>query len=97
MTPEAKIARAQRWQAFIDEPGGLADMLANMTAAHMREAVQCEPWETEILKKVALSLKLIGELQRAIQSITDDGKLADAVARDHATRVAHTRDKKPLF
>lgn len=97
MTAEAKIARAQRWSAFMDEPGGLRDMLAHMTAAHMREAVQCEPWDTDRLKKVALSLKLIGELQQAIQSIADSGKLADHAAREHATRVAATRERKPLW
>ena len=97
MTPDAKIARAQRWSAFMDEPGGLRDMLAHMTAEHMREAVQCEPWDTDRLKKVALSLKLIGELQQAIQSIADSGKLAEHAARDHATRVATTRERKPLW
>ena len=96
MTPEARIATAQRWRAFYDEPGGLSEMLARMTAEHMREAVQCEPWDTDRLKKVALSLKLIGELDQTIRRVMDDGKLA-AAAQTGARAAATTRDRKPRW
>lgn len=93
MSPDAAIARAQRWQAFYAEPGGIGDMLARLTAEHMREAVACEPWETDRLKKVALSLKIIGELEQAIRGVAADGKLAERAA-EHAERVANIPERK---
>jgi hypothetical protein len=93
VTPEQKLARAQRWSAFYAEPGGLAEMLAHLTEKLMAEAVQGEPWETDKLKKIALGIKIVGMLKSEVLAVTIDGKLAEH-AELAAKRIAELPERK---
>lgn len=81
MTEADRIARAQRWQQFYTEEGGIGDMIGAATMALAKEAASVEPWETDKLKKVAHGLRVLRMLDDQIKAVTNDGKALEAAAQ----------------
>lgn len=96
MTPEQRLARAERWRQFYTEEGGIGDMLARISAELMQEAVKGEPWETDKLKKVALGLKITQMLNDSVKKILDDGRVAEA-AKAASDKFANVPEKKRRY
>jgi hypothetical protein len=96
MTPDAKVARAQRWKAFYEEDGGIGDMFARLTLDLTQRAAAIEPWETDKLKKIALSFALARELHGMVKGVVADGQLAEHV-NERANRLANIPDAKRRF
>lgn len=93
MTSDERIARAQRWRAFFEEPGGMAEMLKAMRATHLEALSLVDPWDTDRLKKIGLSMAMVQQLEQTIRSIMADGTIAIHAA-EHAERIQALPDRK---
>lgn len=93
LTPDQRIARAARWAAFYAEKGGLAEMIDAMRATHLEALTKVEPWDTDRLKKIGLSMALVSQLEQTIRGIMTDGRIEEhAVA--HRERIEQVPERK---
>lgn len=84
------VARGQRWQAFYEETGGLADMIANLRQNYFEKVGALKPGDVDSLKALAMADRIAREIEREVQSVIETGKLRAADA-EHANRIAAIR------
>lgn len=82
---EDKLHRAQRWQAFYEEPGGLRDVLDGMCQAYFERHASLGVHEHDKQYALSLANKVARELSGHIRTIIDTGKLDEH--RDHARKI----------
>lgn len=93
MTPEQRIARAARWQAFYQEAGGLKDMIDALRETHLDALTMVEPWDEPRLRKIGLSMAMVKQLEQTIRNIMADGRIEEHAAA-HAERLAEIPERK---
>lgn len=93
MTPEQRIARAARWKDFYLEPDGLRAMLDNLRQTHLDALTMVEPWDTDRLKKIGLSMAMVNQLEQTVRNIMSDGRIEEHAAA-HVERLAEIPERK---
>lgn len=80
------IARASRWQAFYNEPGGVADLIAGIRKSYFEKVGNLKPGDTDALQALATADRICRELDAAICAVIDTGKL-EQEARKHTDQI----------
>lgn len=80
------IARAQRWQVFWEEEGGLRDIMNGLHDAYLDRMSSVEPWETDKLVKLSIASKITKAVASEVQNIVAQGKVAEK-HRDHIKKI----------
>lgn len=93
MTPEQRIARAARWSAFYREEGGMAEMIQGMRQTHLDALTMVEPWDTDRLKKIGLSMAMVNQLEQTVRNIMADGRIEEHAAA-HVERLAEIPERR---
>lgn len=78
--------RAQRWELFYEEEGGLRDILSAMGVAYLERMSSVEPWEAGKLAKLAIANRITKEMDAAVRAIIDAGTVAAAM-KAHTDRI----------
>jgi hypothetical protein len=84
------VARGQRWQAFYEETGGLADMIAGLRRSYFEKIGNLKPGDSDSLLALGMADRIARDIEREVQSVIETGKLR-AAERDHANRIAAVR------
>lgn len=77
MNEEARIARAERAQAALDEFINPAfDIAAAGYMARLSEVVSAEPWATDKVKALMTAARVLKEVRGQVASLVQDGEVA---------------------
>lgn len=68
------VERGARWQAFYEEEGGLADMLAALRREAFEAAAELDPSETEKVYYTMMADRNLRKLDQRIQQVIVTGK-----------------------
>lgn len=80
------IQRGRRWEAFLNEEGGLADMLAEIQRTYLERLAAVDPANTEQLRILAMAHRVSKEFEGMIRTIVAGADVAQA-AKDYATKM----------
>lgn len=83
---EDPLHRANRWEAFYNEEGGLDDVLSGLRRAYFERAQSLGARDTDGLLKLSIADKIVGELDAHIRFIIDGGKI-EQDRKAHVERV----------
>lgn len=83
---EDPLHRANRWEAFYNEDGGLDDVLSGLRRAYFERAQSLGARDTDGLLKLSIADKIVGELDAHIRFIIDGGKI-EQDRKAHVERV----------
>ena len=84
--PEDPIRRGARWKLFLEEEGGINDMLAEIRQTYLKNIAKADPSDTATLQVMALAHRVSREFEAMIRQIITAGEVATA-ARDHAAKM----------
>lgn len=84
------IARGQRWQAFYEEAGGLADMIGGLRRGYFEKIGSLKPGDTDSLAALAMADRIAREIEREVQTVIETGRLREA-DKAHVARIAAVR------
>lgn len=90
------VLRAERWQAFYHEDGGLKDVLDTLRQAYFHRASDLMPSDTSALLKLGMASKIVDQVEAHVQAIISAGKVA-AAAQDHADKIAKLPEARRRF
>lgn len=90
------VERAQRWDAFYREEGGLADMIHNLRQSYFEAASAVGHRDDGKLYEFAVADRLARELEREVQQIIVTGK-AEFERRKTVEREAAARILRPDY
>lgn len=79
------VERAQRWDMFYREEGGLADMIRSLRASYFEAASAVGHRDDDKIYEFAVADRMARELEREVQKIIVTGK-AEMDRRNHAAR-----------
>lgn len=83
---EDPIHRGRRWDAFFNEPGGLAEMFDVIGKTYIERMSSVEPWETDKLSKLAMAHKITNQVRGMVHAIVTGADVAQA-ARDYTDKI----------
>lgn len=83
---EDPIRRGARWKLFLEEDGGLNDMLAEIRQTYLENMAKADPSDTAKLQVLALAHRVAREFEAMIREIVTAGEVATA-ARDYANKM----------
>ena len=81
-SPDA-VARGQRWEAFYNEQGGLADMIAALRKEAFEAAAEIDPREANLIYNGAIADRNLRQLEQKVRAVVANGQIA-AKRADHA-------------
>jgi len=84
--PEDPIRRGARWKLFLEEEGGINDMLAEIRQTYLERIAAADPSDTGKLQVLAMAHRVSREFEAMIRQIITAGEVATA-ARDHAAKM----------
>ena len=84
--PEDPIRRGARWKLFLEEEGGINDMLAEIRQTYLENIAKADPSDTATLQVMALAHRVSREFEVMIRQIITAGEVA-AKARDHTAKL----------
>jgi len=87
------VARANRWRAFYEEEGGLADILNAMAGLYLERMSSVEPYEHGKLSALSIAHKVTKEVAAQINMIMNEGTVAIA-QREHLERIERIPEKR---
>lgn len=79
-------ARADRWSAFYNEPGGLREMIEGLQRAYFERAQSLSVHDRAGLQKLSIASKIVGELDSHVRNIVTTGEIAQQ-QQEHINRV----------
>lgn len=83
---EDPIRRGARWKLFLEEEGGLNDMLKEIRQTYLERIAKADPSDTGKLQVLAMAHRVSLEFEAMIRQIVTAGEVATA-ARDHAIKM----------
>lgn len=83
-SPDA-VARGQRWEAFYQEEGGLADMIAALRREAFETAAELDPTDTDKIYYWATADRNLRRLEQKVRNVIASGHVA---ARQNALKDA---------
>ena len=83
---EDPIRRGARWKLFLEEEGGVADMLAEIRQTYLERIAAADPSDTGKLQVLAMAHRVSREFEVMIRQIITAGEVA-AKARDHTAKL----------
>jgi hypothetical protein len=83
---EDPIRRGVRWKLFLEEEGGVNDMLAEIRQTYLERIAAADPRDTGRLQVLAMAHRVSRELEAMIRDIVTAGEVATA-ARDYANKM----------
>jgi hypothetical protein len=85
-SPDA-VERGMRWEAFYNEEGGLADMLAGIRKEAFEAAAELDPRETNLIYNWAIADRNARRLEQRVRNVIASGKIeADSRNRIQASQ-----------
>lgn len=69
------VVRGARWEAFLREEGGLADMLDQLRARYVEGAGKCAADDTAKLFAMGFALRVADDLESLVVSVVQNGKI----------------------
>jgi hypothetical protein len=95
MTEDA-VHRANRWQMFYEEDGGLRETLNTLRQAYFDRAADLMPNDTAQLLKLGMASKIVDQIEAHVTHIINAGKIQQS-AQDHADRIARLPEARRRF
>lgn len=80
------IQRGARWNAFLNEEGGLGDMLAEIQRTYLERLAATDPGNTEQLRVLAMAHRVSKEFEGMIRAIIAGGEVAQK-AKEYSSRI----------
>jgi riboflavin synthase alpha subunit len=93
---EDAVHRAQRWQMFYEEDGGLREVMQTLRQAYFDRAADLMPNDTAQLLKLGMAAKIVDQIDGHVVHIINAGKIQQA-AQDHADRIARLPEARRRF
>lgn len=84
---EDLVHRANRWQGFYLEDGGVKQVLDTIRKAYFDRAADLMPNDTSALLKLGMAGKIVDQIEAHVLHIVNTGKI-EAASREHAERIA---------
>lgn len=83
---EDPIRRGARWKLFLEEEGGLNDMLKEIRQTYLERIAKADPSDTGKLQVLAMAHRVSLEFEAMVRQIVQNGEVATA-ARDYANKM----------
>jgi len=93
---EDAVHRANRWNAFYQEEGGLHEVLQTLRQAYFDRAADLMPNDTSALLKLGMAAKIVDQIDAHVKHILVAGKI-EAAAQDHADKIARLPEARRRF
>ena len=85
------VARGQRWEAFYQEEGGIADMIVRLRMGYFEASAALGVRDLDKRYEYALADRLARELEREVLTVIETGKMRQAQAVELARMAAVRR------
>ena len=83
---EDPIRRGARWKLFLEEEGGINDMMAEIRQTYLERIATADPSDTGKLQVLAMAHRVSREFEAMIRAIVSAGEVANK-AREHAAKL----------
>lgn len=83
---EDPIRRGARWKLFLEEEGGLNDMLKEIRQTYLERIAKADPSDTGKLQVLAMAHRVSLEFEAMVRQIVQNGEVATA-ARDYSVKM----------
>lgn len=83
---EDPIRRGARWKLFLEEEGGLNDMLKEIRQTYLERIAKADPSDTGKLQVLAMAHRVSLEFEAMVRQIVQNGEVATAT-RDYSVKM----------